>query len=359
MTVRFPRPLSPTARIGVTSPSSGVGPDHRGRLDFAVRWLEARGYKVEVGSCMDGTTHTSAPVLERAAELMRMLLDPGIEVVIPPWGGETAIDLLPHLDFEALRRAEPTWVVGYSDISTLLVPLTLLSGWATIHGPNLMDTPFDLPDSLASWIDIATSPGGTVVRQFSPGVHHSGEWEDWTSDPTLTSHIWNGSGTWRRLDDGTTPIDVSGRLIGGCIETVAPLAGTRFGDTGRLRGAAGSDTTLVYLEASEENAFLICRALHGMRLAGFFDGAAAVLIGRTSAPNAPTLTQDEAVLDALSSLGLPILADVECGHVPPLMSIVNGCPARLVHGSGSSHLDQALGSWSWSWSRDGAVNHAG
>lgn len=303
---------------------------------------------------MDGTTHTSAPARERAAELMRMLLDPGIDLVIPPWGGETAIDLLPHLDFEALGRAEPTWVVGYSDISTLLVPLTLLSGWATIHGPNLMDTPFDLPESLASWIDIASSRGGAVIRQSPAGVHHAGEWEDWTANPGLTARTWNGSGTWRRLDRGTEPIDVSGRLIGGCIETVAPLTGTRYGDTAHLRGADADAATLVYLEASEENAFLICRALHGMRLAGFFDGASAVMIGRTSAPDAPTLTQDEAVLDALASLDLPIVADVECGHVPPLMSIVNGCSARLVHGAGDSHLDQTLGFWS----QGGAENHA-
>ncbi|MET0862017.1 MAG: LD-carboxypeptidase, partial [Microbacterium sp.] len=205
-----------------------------------------------------------------------------------------------------------------------------------------------------SWIDIASSRGGTVIRQSPAGVHHAGEWEDWTANPGLTTHTWNGSGTWRRLDRGTGPIDVSGRLIGGCIETVAPLAGSRYGDTAPLRGADGNGTTLVYLEASEENAFLICRALHGMRLAGFFDGASAVLIGRTSAPDAPTLTQDEAVLDALASLDLPIVADVECGHVPPQMSIVNGCSARLVHGSGHSYLDQTLGSWS----QGGAVNHA-
>ena len=141
MTIRFPAPLQSGDRIGVTSPSSGVGGQHRGRLDFAVTWLEQRGYEVVVGECMDGITHVSAPAADRARELTDLLLDPSIRAVIPPWGGETAIDLVGILDWERIGAAEPTWFVGFSDISTLLTPLTLLTGVATIHGNNLMDTP--------------------------------------------------------------------------------------------------------------------------------------------------------------------------------------------------------------------------
>lgn len=41
-----------------------------------------------------------------------MHCDPQIRCVIPPWGGETAIDLVDLLDCEALAAAEPTWLVG-------------------------------------------------------------------------------------------------------------------------------------------------------------------------------------------------------------------------------------------------------
>jgi muramoyltetrapeptide carboxypeptidase len=79
-----------------------------------------------------------------------------------------------------------------------------------------------------------------------------------------------------------------------------------------------------------------------MKLAGFFEGANAVLVGRTGAPDSPSLTQHEAVLDALGSLGVPIIADVECGHVPPYMPIVNGAYGRVVHTAGRSALTQTL-----------------
>jgi hypothetical protein len=77
------------------------------------------------------------------------------------------------------------------------------------------------------------------------------------------------------------------------------------------------DGLLVCVEAGGDGAFAICRKLHGMRLAGFFDRANAVLVGRTNAPDAGSLSQHEAVLDALGSLNVPIITDVECGHVPP------------------------------------------
>lgn len=86
----------------------------------------------------------------------------------------------------------------------------------------------------------------------------------------------------------------------------------------------------------------VCRHLHGMRLAGFFTHADAVLVGRTSGPDAPSLTQDEAVLDALGDLGVPILADVECGHVAPYLPLVNGALATVRHSPESSTVTQTL-----------------
>ncbi|MGW4563320.1 S66 family peptidase, partial [Streptomyces sp. NPDC004561] len=330
MTVRYPRPLRPGDRVGVTSPSSGVAKELRGRLDVAVREIEARGYEAVVGRCMNGSTHISAPAAERAAELTAMLTDPSIRAVVPPWGGETAIDLLPLLDFEEIGRAEPTWVVGWSDISTIITPLTLLTGVATVHGNNLMDTPYRAPEGLTTWLDIVAAPQGEPFAQTPPGRYRTGGWDDWARDPEIRDLTLDAEGSWTRLD-GDGDVDVEGRLIGGCVETLVNLAGTPYLDTARF---AGDEPLLVYVEACEDDAFGICRNLHGMRLAGFFDRAAAVLVGRTRAPAGRTLTQQEAVLDALGPLGVPIVADVECGHVPPNLPLVNGARGRVVHSRG-------------------------
>lgn len=341
MHVRFPAPLTPGDRIAVTSPSSGVEDRHRDRFNFAIATLRQRGYDAVVGSCMDGTTHVSAPAAERAAELSSFLVDPEIRAVIPPWGGETAIDLVPLLDWAAIGAAEPTWFIGFSDISTLITPLTLLTGVATLHGNNLMDMPYDVPAPLLSWLDIVTLPTGSSFTQASAGVHSVSTRDDWTAHPNVSARTYNGEGSWIRLDPGSKPVDVIGRLVGGCIETMCNLAGTPFADVRRFAHEYAPEGLIVYIEAAEDDAATICRNLHGMRLAGFFTEARAILVGRTSAPDQPTLTQHEAVLDALGGLGVPIVGDVECGHVPPYLPIVNGALGRLRYGDDQS-LTQTL-----------------
>ncbi|MFB4288042.1 S66 peptidase family protein [Nonomuraea sp. ATR24] len=335
--MRYPSPLRPGDRVGVTSPSSGVDKSLNDRLQVAIHAVEARGYEVVVGACMDGSGHVSAPAPERARELTDMLTDPSIRAIVPPWGGDTCIDLLPLLDWDALRQAEPTWLVGYSDNTTILTPLTLLTGVATVHGNNLMDTPYRVPDGLASWLDIVAMPPGATFTQTPPGRYRAQGFDDWQNAPGSDEFTLDTPGRWTRLD-GDGDVRAEGRLIGGCVEMLCNLAGTPYLDTAPLAG----DGLIVYVEACEHDAGTICRNLHGMRLAGFFDGATAILVGRTRAPGLRTLTQHEAVLDALGGLGVPIVADVECGHVPPYLPLVNGARAVVTHTAERDEVTQSL-----------------
>ena len=278
MNLRFPAPLRPGDTVGVTSPSSGASGPLQARLDVALATVRDRGYQVVVGDCMDGSGHISAPAAERADELQGMLLDRSIRAVVPPWGGETAIDLIGLLDWEQIGRAEPTWVVGFSDIATLITPLTLVAGWATIHGNNLMDTPYRTPEGLVSWQDIVTLGQGATVVQTPPGRHRRG-FVDYVEHPGVDEYLLDVPGSWTRLDSLGGEVDVTGRLVGGCIETLANLAGTRYLDTSPL--AELGDGLLVYVEAAGDDAPTICRNLHGMRLNGVFDHARAILVGES------------------------------------------------------------------------------
>ena len=339
--VRYPAPLRAGDTIGVTATSSGVPPSMRARLDVAVHAVQRRGYAVSLGECLYGDGHVSAPAAARAEELMAMLQDPSIKAVVPPWGGETGVDVLELLDWDALSTMEPTWVVGYSDVATLITPLTMAAGIATVHGGNLMDTPYEVPGGLVSWLDIAEMPAGSTFTQTPPGRFRRHAHVDYAHDPAATTLDLDAVGGWSRLDDAGD-VHVRGRLVGGCIETISPLVGGPLADMSRFRSEHAGEETLVYLEAAESGAFAICRALHGMRLAGFFAGAQAVLIGRTNAPDDRGMTQHEAVLDALASLGIPIVAEVDCGHVAPFMPLVNGAHAEVrLHGD-SAQLTQTL-----------------
>ncbi|SJN33027.1 Muramoyltetrapeptide carboxypeptidase [Micrococcus lylae] len=348
--LRFPAPLRPGDRIGVTAPSAGVGEGARRRFEVAVSWLTARGFEVVLGDCLGVDRWVSAPRGQRAAEFTAMLCDPQIRAVVPPWGGPgTALDLLDELDWDAIGAAEPTWVVGYSDCVALMVPLTLYAGLPTLHGDNLMDTPYEVPAGLAHWTRLATAeggPGGRRIVQRDSGVQ--GFWaplEDahahaWRDQRAASWELWApcaASGE-RLPDDGASPrLDVTGTLLGGCIEVLSAIAGTPYADVRAFAREHGP--LVVYVEAAEADASTVCRQLHTLRLHGWFEQAAAVLVGRTLAPDSGSgtegMTQREAVLDALAGVTgadggpVPVVFDVEIGHVPPHLPLLNGARARV------------------------------
>ncbi|WP_250897330.1 hypothetical protein [Curtobacterium flaccumfaciens] len=133
-----------------------------------------------------------------------------------------------------------------------------------------------------------------------------------------------------------------GRLIGGCLETVSLLAGTPYGDVPGFAQKYAPEGTIVYLEAAESNAITVVRMLTSLRLAGWFDDANGVLIGRTDGPAVPELTQDEAVRRALGDLDVPVLLDFDTGHQPPQMPLVNGALAEVRLNGADSSIVQRL-----------------
>lgn len=343
--VRYPPPLRPGDRIAVTAPSAGVTAPFRPRLDHAVVVLRDAGYDVLLGRCLDGDGIVSAPAVERATELMTLLTDPTVAAVVPPWGGELGIDLLPLLDLDALRRAEPTWFVGYSDISVLLTPLTLTTGTATVHGQNLMEAPFALPAPVLPWLDVLRADPGTLLEQGPSARHRGRGLPDIVTDPTTTDLGLDTAGTWRLLGEppgADHPADVHarGRLIGGCLEVLAHLPGTPFGDLTPL--VDEGDGLVVYLETAEVPAADATRRLHALRMAGWFDHATAVLIGRTVSPSSGGWTHDDGVRDALGGLDVPVVLDVDCGHVPPGLALVNGALATIDRTDGTWTLRQEM-----------------
>ena len=348
MSVRYPNPLEPGDRIAVTAPSAGVPAALRPRLDFCLQHLQKLGYEVVTGDYLDnagidGQGIVDAPASDRADELQAMLCDPSIRVVIPPWGGELAVEVLPWLDWVALRSVDPTWVVGYSDISTLLLPLTTLGGIASVHGQNLMDTPYRVPKPLLSWLDVVTQSAGATIIQGASTHHRAGGFDRWEDDPTPTEYALDTSGSWHLLDPSAGDVDVSGRLIGGCIETVSVLAGTRFGDVEAFAGEHAPEGLILYVEASENPAFDVARHLWRMRLSGWFTHANAVLVGRTRAPDSDRFTQVDAVRSALDGIDVPVLLDVDFGHVPPHLVFVNGALARVRLAADVASIVQLLG----------------
>lgn len=341
MAIRYPRPLRKGDLIGVTSPSSGIGESMRARFEFCKRRIEEQGFRVRVGDLLYSEGIVSAPATARAEELMNMLLDPEVALVMPPWGGELLINILEELDFSELALAAPTWFAGWSDGSVFTLPLAVHTGIASLHGMNFMDSAFTPADGVASWVDVLGLERGASFEQRSLRSHQRG-FKDYVTHPDITAWEAQVESRWKILG-AERSIEATGRMIGGCMDVLCRLAGTPYGDLERFAGEQAPEGLIVFLENCEAKAADACRALHQFKLAGWFEHANAVMIGRTKAEPTDDFTQMDALADALGDLDVPVLYDVDISHVPPQLMVVSGALGTVRYeAGGTAVLTQSL-----------------
>ena len=112
-----------------------------------------------------------------------------------------------------------------------------------------------------------------------------------------------------------------GRLLGGNLSILAAAAGTDIA----LRG----DDVLLFIEEIEEPPYRIDRMLTQLLHSGAFDGVAGIIIGQFTSCDDVTAAALDVVIERLSPLGVPIVANAPFGHVPDNWTIPVGIRARL------------------------------
>ncbi|PYY30099.1 S66 family peptidase [Paenibacillus illinoisensis] len=341
--IRYPQPLASGDTIGVAAPSSGVDESLHHYLIESKRNMERLGFHVQESRWLrQNIKCVSSSKENRAEEINTFFHDPAIKAIIPPWGGEFLMDILPLLDWEALRTLPPKWVLGYSDISTFLFAYTLLTGTATAHGTNYVDLRSNKLDPVtARWIDVLqTGQGGQITQSSS--THYQSAWIRESPGFNLdTPSRWKLLG---QPDDSNAAVTFSGRLLGGCMDTITCLIGTPYAPVASyLDQYCADEGTIWYLESCEMNAGDIYRHLWQMRQAGWFAGVKGFLFGR---PAGYSDTGDFNFTDALSSalgdLNVPVLYDVDLGHIPPQITFVNGALGHVDVQDGRAALEMSF-----------------
>lgn len=322
--------------IGVTAPSSGVENTLHKLLEQAVLRLGAKGYRVICGQTV-WTQHKakSASASIRADELNDFLQNDKIGMIFPPWGGELLIEIVDQIEYE---RIQPKWILGYSDTSVLLLAITLMTGIATAHGTNLMDIRGIYSDeTTAMWETVLATRPGKTNQQIS-SERYQKKWKH--EEPSPCIFELTEPTEWKTTLG--SDVTLRGRLLGGCIDVIRHLIGTPYGDVETFqRQYIHGEPILWYLENCELSATDLRRSLIQMKLAGWFAHCSGILFGRSHA-NKPVEGYD--VLDVYEEiaeeLGIPIVYDIDCGHMPPQITLVNGAVAEVQVRNGKATIIQ-------------------
>src|SRR4029077_1806738 len=100
-------------------------------LQIARESLEALGFKVKIGAhLLDRHGYLAGDDKARADDINTALPDRSVAAVHAIRGGWGPARLLPYLDFETIRR-NPKVVIGYSDVTALLLSIHAKTGLTT------------------------------------------------------------------------------------------------------------------------------------------------------------------------------------------------------------------------------------
>lgn len=317
--------LEQRATIGITAPSSGVPKELHGLVEAARNRMKSKGFDVVCGNTVwtqDKVRSSSAKF--RADEFNKMIQDENIHIIIPPWGGELLIEVLEYIDFDNIQNK---WVLGYSDTSLLLLAITLITGIATAHGTNFVDLRGEYSDeTTAMWQSVLSTKRGESIQQHSSKKYQ----KEWQHDkPTPYIYDLTEETYWKTISNHQEKIE--GRLLGGCIDVFRHIIGTPYGDVSTFREKYIQDEPVIwFIENCNLSTTDLRRSLIQMKLAGWFDNCSGILFGRSPA-NTPVngYTVEDVYKELSEELQIPIIYDIDCGHVPPQITFINGAYAEI------------------------------
>lgn len=338
--MKYPRGLKVGDKIGICAPSMGVTGIYLKRLDKAKEYFNNLGYEcIETKSVRNVYKLASERKEIRAKEFMELYLNDEVSLIIPPWGGEFLMEILPYLDFEAINKVRPKWILGFSDISTLLFSFTLNTGIATVHGPNLIDFGADeVDESVKRVLDILSDNKDFSQDSFSL---YQKEYHDINKNPyrpfNLTEKV-----EWKCLDNKDNH-EFEGRIIGGCLDTISNLIGTEYAKVNDFINAYDKDGTIWYFESCDMDISAIYRTLWQMKMSGYFKNCNGILYGRSEGLGEYVdVDLADSLKNTLGDLGIPIIYDVDIGHLPPQLTLINGAYTSIRYKEGKANVVQKL-----------------
>ena len=335
--MRYPKSLPDGGTIGFVAPSFGCNIEpYKTAFQSALARFHEMGYQTKLGpNCYagEGIGISNKPEL-CGKELNEMYADPESDVLISCGGGELMCEVMPYIDWEKIREAPPKWFIGYSDNTNFIFLSTILADTAALYGPC---APTYGMEPLSESVNDAFHmlQGGLTVHNYPKWEKESLKDEEHPTIPYNLTEDYH-----QRVfvpDPGSkkvTETDAAhfeGRLIGGCVDILVTLLGTRFDRTKDFLERYKDDGFIWFLECCDLNPLDMRRAFFQMREAGWFKYVKGFLIGRPLHFDEEMMGVDRlnAVLPMIGELGVPVLMDLDIGHLPPQIPLISGAYAKV------------------------------
>ena len=307
--IKPPR-LKPGNTIGLVNPATAAFETMP--IEILKESLEAMGLEVVLGdSYFDKRGYFAGKDEDRAGDINRFFADKNVHALLAR-GGWGSARLLDHLDYETIQ-ANPKVLIGYSDVTALLLGIHAKTGLVTFHGPQPRDV------LSAEWMKRVLFDAESPVLE-NPSEIASG----------LTVQTQHRIRTLR-------PGKARGPILGGNLTVLSGIVGSDY--------LPQWDGAILFLEDVNEAVYRIDRMMTQLRLAGILDRISGFVFGRCSDCDSGTsfgsLTLEQVLRDHIEPLGIPAFEGALIGHMPKQWTVPLGVEVELDADRGTVKLLEA------------------
>ncbi|MEM0950845.1 MAG: LD-carboxypeptidase [Cyanobacteria bacterium P01_H01_bin.74] len=308
-----PKALQPGDTIAIVSPAAHTPPNADGSNPFeqAVALIETHGYRAKLmPNAQQAHLFLGGTDEQRLADLHAAFADDSIQAVFCARGGYGCTRLLNALDFDLIAK-NPKILVGFSDITALLLPIYQKIGLVGFYAPMLT----------SNLIQGEPFSEAELMRQVNGSLRAIGKETPFTIPNMDTYHC-------------LSPGQAEGKLMGGNLSLLTALCGTPFQVNARDH--------ILFIEDWQEAYYALDRKFQQLKMAGVFDGVKAVLLCDFSEIQAiPGVSLPEFLDWVTKPLGIPVGYGFSVGHGEQTATIPIGVKGQLNTNTGELRLLEA------------------
>ena len=201
--VMKPKRLQKGSIIGLITPG---GPITQKQLENTIQKVSSMGFQAYyTDTILDTYGYFAGTDEARAKDLMNMFANQNVDGILSVRGGYGAIRILDLLDYDLIQK-NPKALIGYSDITALLIAIYQKTGLVTFHGPV----------GISTFNDFSLQSLKRVV--FKPKRHYKYPYqreEKTDKNPEFDAYT-------------LIPGKARGKLIGGNLSVIDSMIGTAF-----------------------------------------------------------------------------------------------------------------------------------
>lgn len=306
--------------IAIFSPSSPATVTAEKRYQRGKNYLQQKGFIIKEGNLTGKSDfYRSGSIKERVQELNNLIHDDSVKCIMAVIGGMNSNSLLPYIDYEYLKQ-HPKIIIGYSDVTALLLGIYEKTGLVTFYGPAVAASFGEFPpfvdETFQYFADICME-NIEVPHQMPVPEYWTDEFINWDTQNRAKEGYPNQMVT---LCPGIT----EGRLIGGNLNTMQGFWGSEY-----MPKVQKDDILLI--EDSLKDASDIERSFSLLKVNGIFEKVGGIILGKHEKfDDCGTGRKPYEILkEVIGNIDIPVLAEYDCCHTHPMLTLPIGCKVRL------------------------------